>query len=209
MVVVQQVQKIIFVLLLTVVSSIVCTIDKPPYKTIPKIPIASQAVLAKPEIGVLDEDLNVQSSKHSQIVSVSEQTHPNSCRYVQTILRSYPDKVSEVLFVIGSDRSLQSYKSILMIPYAWLSGLEQQDIIIDEIIQNYIKNQMQSLTAWINRIDWDKVSIGLIVVCLTVIAVHLYKIEKTMSRIDNQIKSNTLFWLCTLPTKMMKQLQGV
>lgn len=156
----------------------------------------------------LSQDLADQSLKQSQMILVNEQTYPNCCRYVQTILHTYPDKVSEFLFVLSSEQVLQSHKGILMVPYAWISGLEQQDPTIDGIIRNYITTQMQSSTSWINRIDWEKVSIGLIVVCLAAIAVHLYKIEKTMSRIDNQIKSNTVFWLCTLPNKMLKKIQN-
>lgn len=191
----QSVKKILFTLLFISVSSITL--------------IAQEGGNS-----ALSQDLISQSLKKSQAIELINKnqkllqiTYPKCYQYIQTILHMYPEKVSEFLFVQSSESVLQSHKSILMVPYAWLSGLEQEDPTIDEIIRNYITTQMQPSTSWINRIDWEKVSIGLIVGCLGIIAVHLYKIEKTMSRIDNQIKSNTLFWLCTLPNKMLKKFK--
>lgn len=155
-----------------------------------------------------DQSMDTKISS-SQMVLVSEQTYPKSCRYVQTILHAYPDKVSEILFIMSPEQVLQSHKGILMIPYAWLVALEQSDSLMDEIIRNYIATRMQSSASWLHWIDWDKVSIGLIVVCLAAISIHLYKIERSISRIDHQIKSNTLFWLCTLPNKMRQKFQNL
>lgn len=149
------------------------------------------------------------ASVETSVSTISEETHPNTCRYMRTILHQHSDKVRNIVFVVGSNMTVQSHETMLLIPFSWIEALEMEDKIMDELIQNHIKNHMVSTSSLLQRIDWDHVCMGVLLSCLVVISVHLYKIEKTMHRIDNQIKSNTLFWICTLPNKFLKSISQV
>jgi|GEM_PF-1451463 len=146
------------------------------------------------------------ASVENTVSTVSEETHPNTCRYIRNILHEHRDKVRNIVFIVGSNVTVQSHETMLLIPFSWIDAIEIEDKVIDQLIQNHIKNHMVSSTSLLQRIDWDRVCMGVLLSCLVVISVHLYKIEKTMHRIDSQIKSNTLFWICTLPNKLLKSV---
>jgi hypothetical protein len=139
-------------------------------------------------------------------VEITPESHPTTCTYMSQILSQHQNKIKKIVFLLGANVELQSYDSTLLIPFSWINAIESQNKDIDTIIQNYITTHMKSHDSFIDKINWNNVSMGVMLSCLVVISLHLYKIEKVMKRIDNQIKSNTIFWLCTLPTKMHKHI---
>lgn len=148
--------------------------------------------------------ISVCSNEQANIIS--QKSHPTTCVYISKILEQHPDKVKNIVFLLGKNAELHAYDTTLLIPISWVDALEIHDPQIENIIQTYINTQMISRNSFIHKVDWNKVGMGIILSCLVLISLHLYKIEKVMKRIDNQIKSNTIFWLCTLPNKVYKSI---
>jgi len=119
----------------------------------------------------------------STVSMISEKTHPNTCRYIRNILHEHCDKVRNIVFIVSSNVTVQSHETMLLIPFSWIDAIEVEDKVIDQLIQNHIKNHMVSSTSLLQRIDWNLVYMGVLCSCLFVIWRNLGVIDSNVNNI--------------------------